>query len=174
MTRNIILMGLLLASSVVAYGETALFEFTYAVEDYPTHRITESLMEGHKAEVLFEIRVLRKVSGIRKLFGDSLLFQKKITHVARWDPLDDNYIIRVDDLQEFVYDDPSTFLESLLSLHAHTVNIGQSIQKNDYVMCRSRIQPIKLIPPLSLMTIFRTDLSETSSWTRVVYRRNTP
>ncbi len=167
-TAAALLLMLLRLSPIAA--QSAWIDFAFAVDDYPTDRIIESLVAGHRSEVLFEIRVLKKVTGFRRILGDVLVHQEKVTYVARWDALNELFVIKIDDTQEIAFEREGPFLAFFLSLADYRINIGQEFPSEGYLLCRSRIQPIKLVPPLTLMTLIRTDLQTISAWTRVPVR----
>ncbi|MBT3275085.1 MAG: hypothetical protein HN368_18165 [Spirochaetales bacterium] len=165
---------LLLLLPFYGFSQNTRIHFSYSIENYREERIIESLTDGHKAEVRYEIRVFRNVSGIRKLFGDTLIHQEQTVYVARWDALDENYIIQIDSIDEIIFNEQTDFFKALFSLTEYQLIIDYDLEDDDYVVCRSRIQPIMLIPPLTLMTIFRSDLRETSSWSQVQFRTASP
>lgn len=159
------LLFILLQSSV--HAEIGLIDFVFTVEDYPADRIVESLVAGHRSEVRYEIRVLRRVTGLRRILGDVLVHQEEISYVARWDALDELFVVQIDGAEERTFTEKEPFFAFFLSLMNHRINIGEEITPESYLLCRSRIQPIKLVPPLTLMTLIRSDLQTISDWKEI-------
>jgi len=166
---SIIVLFLLGSIEAAAQNPTVVFSFT--VDDYPESRIIESLMDGHRSEVRFEFRMLRKAKGFRKIFGDKLLAEEERVFVARWDAFDESFIVTVDETTEHIFSDAISFLNFFLSVNSHRMAVSESLLDDDYLMCRWRIQPIKLVPPLTLMTLVKSDLQTNSSWKQTVFEQ---
>jgi hypothetical protein len=147
------------------YAENRWIDFVFTVEDYPTDRIVESLVAGHRSEVRYEIRLLKRVTGLRRILGDVLIHREEISYVARWDAMDELFVVQIDGTQERTFAEKEPFIAFFLSLTDHRIRPGQEIPPEGYLLCRSRIQPIKLVPPLTLMTLLRSDLQTISDWT---------
>lgn len=161
---------LLLGLSTVG-AQDAEIEFSFRIEDYKTSEIINSLRDGHRSEVLYEFRLLREAKGIAKIFGDRLIEEAQVLYVARWDALDENFVVRIDNTIERAFDDPDMFLAFFLSVRDHTMSIPDDLQNGDYLLGRWRLQPIKLVPPLTLMTLIKPDLQIISSWRQTHFTR---
>lgn len=146
-------------------------EFTYTITNYPEDAIMESLMDGHRSEVRYEIRVYRKASGFRRLFGNRLIKQEETVYVARWDALDERYIVLIDGIREEWFESSQPFLRFFLSLSEYSMPVPSEMAENDYLVCRSRIQPIKLVPPLTLLTLIKPELLIVSPWSQITFEK---
>jgi len=170
--RTALLVIALLPFGLMAAGaENSAIVFSFCVEDYPSSRIIESLREGHRSEVHYEFRILRRAKGLARLFGDKLIKKEETTYVARWDALDENYVVLVDESVERVFADAGSFLRFFLSVDSHRVSLPETLSDDDYLLCRWSIQPVKLVPPLTLMTLIKSDLQTISSWQRTPIER---
>ena len=157
---------LLLLGLINLGAQDAEIKFSFGVDDYSKSQIIDSLRDGHRSEVLYEFRLLREARGIAKIFGDRLVKEAKVVYVARWDALDENFVVLIDDVLEKVFADAETFLTFFLSVENHTMRLSSGLNDGDYLICRWRLQPIKLVPPLTLMTLIKRDLQILSSWQR--------
>jgi hypothetical protein len=101
---------------------------------------------------------------LRKLFGDRLIKEEETVYIARRDALDETFVVLVNETAEFTFADAASFLEFFLSVENRGMVIPESLHDDDYLLCRSIIQPIKLVPPLTLMTLIKSDLQTISSW----------
>lgn len=149
-----------------AGAQMAQIEFSFFVDDYSESRIIESLLAGHRSEVRYEFRLLKEARGIGKIFGDRLVAEEAISYVARRDTLDETYVVLIDGVEERVFGNTDSFLAFFLSVKNHTMRLTENLNDGDYLLCRWRLQPIKLVPPLTLMTLIKTDLQIISSWER--------
>lgn len=160
---------LLLLGLFTVDAQDTEIEFTFNIDDYNASQILHSLRDGHRSEVLYEFRLLREARGIAKIFGDRLIKETQMRYVARWDALDENFVVLIDDARERAFDDPDVFLAFFLSIRNHTMDLQGSLVDGDYLLCRWRLQPIKLVPPLTLMTLIKPDLQIISSWKRTAF-----
>ena len=157
-------IALLLLGSIGASAEGTTIFFSFKVETYQESQIIESLLDGHRSEIHYEFRVFRKATGLRKLFGDRVIEQEETMYIARWDALDESFVVLVDETAEFVFADAAEFLDFFLSVNNRRMYIPHSLHDDDYLLCRWIIQPIKLVPPLTLMTLIKSDLQTISPW----------
>jgi hypothetical protein len=162
---------LLLLGLVNAGAQDTEIEFSFNVDDYSKPRIIESLLDGHRSEVLYEFRLLREAKGISKIFGDRLIREVTLEYVARWDAFDENFVVLIDNVLERAFDDVDSFLAFFLSVENQTIRLADPLHDDDYLLCRWRLQPIKLVPPLTLMTLIKTDLQIISSWQQTTITR---
>ncbi len=165
----VILLFLFVLSS--AGAQEPQIEFSFGVDGYSQSRIIESLLNGHRSEVLYEFRLFRKARGIGTIFGDRLLKEDMVSYVARWDALDEHFLVLIDGIEERVFGDIKSFLEFFLSVRNHVMRLSNNLNDGEYLLCRWRIQPIKLVPPLTLMTLIKPDLQIISSWQRTPITR---
>lgn len=172
--RKSVLVAILLMSGLVgAVAQSTRITFNFSVENYPEVRIIESLLDGHRSEVRYEFRILRKARGVRKIFGDRLVKEEETSYVARWDALDQNFVVLMDGAAERVFENANSFLDFFLSVNNRVITIEETLTDDDYLVCRWRIQPVKLVPPLTLMTLVKSDLQTISNWERTTMRMGT-
>ncbi|MAG14133.1 MAG: hypothetical protein CMN78_06010 [Spirochaetales bacterium] len=150
-------------------AEEVLIEFSYALADYNPGPIIESLVEGHRAEIRYQIRIYQELSGIGRLFGDRRVVEYDVVHVAWWNAINQEYIIRVDDDAEIVFGNAGGFMEHLFTLKNQRIAIPSESSDDLYVLCRPQIQPIKLVPPLTLMILLRPEYRQILPWRRVPF-----
>ncbi len=156
-----------------AYADTVI-EFSYDTDFFSHKEVIESIEEGHRAEIRFELRAYRTVQGIRKLFGDRLVAESTVVYEARKDPLNGTYVVTVGNVRENVFENTSAFLEFFFSLENYRMLLPPVEAENDteslYVLCRAKLEPIKLVPPLTLMPVIIPGFRTVSSWERVSYQ----
>jgi hypothetical protein len=165
---------LLLLSVVNAGAQDTRIEFSFDVENYSKSKIIDSLLGGHRSEVRYEFRLLREAKGLGKIFGDRLIHEDELSYVARWDAFEENYVVVIDGSVEKTFDDREGFLDFFLAVKNRTMRIATGLIDGDYLLCRWSIQPVKLVPPLTLMTIFKSDLQVISSWKQTDFERVSP
>ena len=106
--------------------------------------------------------------GIQDIAGaDDFRFRVRLAELLHID------VVVFEDLF-FVFRGGIVFIAFFLSIRDRTMHIADGLNEGDYLLCRWRIQPVKLVPPLTLMTIFRSDLQVISSWKRTDFERVSP
>jgi hypothetical protein len=165
---------LLLLGVVNVGAQNIKIAFSFGVDNYSKSKILDSLSDGHRSEVRYEFRLLREARGLGKIFGDRLVKEDVLSYVARWDAFDEKFVVVVDGSAERSFDDSDGFLAFFLAVRNRTMIVADGLDDGDYLLCRWRIQPVKLVPPLTLMTIFRSDLQVISSWKRTDFMRISP
>ena len=168
-----IFIFLLLLSAIDAGAQNTEITFTYIVDEYPESRIIESLLNGHRSEIRYEFRLLRKAKGLGKILGDRLVKKAETAYIARWHALSENFVVLIDGVTEHFFSDAASFLQFFFSVE-YTMQLSNSLRDEDYLLCRSRIQPIKLVPPLTLMTLIKSDLQTISSWQQTIIAKVSP
>ena len=145
--------------------------FSYTVKEFPSERIMLSLRNGHRAEIAYVFRLYEVVHGLAGLFGDRLVEEHGVTYVARRDPVDGGFVVQVDSRTERVFATESSLISFLVTLEDHVLPFPEPLQADYYVLCRSRIEPIKLVPPLTLLSFLRPSFRISSRWERVALTR---
>jgi hypothetical protein len=169
--RYVPVIALFLLGSTGVFAQSSSVLFSFKVEDYPESQILESLLNGHRSEVRYEFRIFRRARGLAKIFGDKLIKEEERLYIARWDALDESFVVLVDQSTELVFNDAPSFLDFFLSIDNRRMFIPEGLHEEDYLLCRWRIQPIKLVPPLTLMTFIKSDLQTISPWRRTVMEK---
>ena len=152
-------------------GAAPFLKFTFAPQMDPREAILDSLDAGHRAEIHYEARIYRRTSGINRLFGDRLVAEEKVTYEARWDELNSRYIVVVDEEFErsfFLADDLIAFL---LILDNHMIPLPRDLDDAIYLMCRAQVEPILLVPPLTLLAVVIPKFRMTTPWMRTAFER---
>ena len=152
-------------------GHVAQIEFSWFTGVEIADEILASLEAGHRAEIHYEIRLYSKNVGIARLFGDRLVKETSLIYDARWDELNERYVVLIDDEHEVAFESPALCTEFLLSLRGYRIEIPEQYEKEMYLMCRAQIEPIRLVPPLTLMTFLVPKFRTRTPWTHVEYTR---
>lgn len=148
-----------------------LLEFTFDPELEQGNEIVESLGEGHTAEVRFQIRVYRRSSGLSRLFGDRLIAEQSVLYQARRDRLNDRYVVVVDGELERSFANNDELIDFLVVLKDHQISLPAASAGDIYLLCRVQVEPIRLVPPLTLLTFVVPGFRTTTPWLRTDYRR---
>ena len=145
-------------------------EFSYVLEDYNPEQIIDSLVEGHRAEIRYQFRVYQTMTGLRGIFGDRRVADHIVTYVTRWNVFNHAYAVRINDDEEISFKEVGDLLQFLLNVRLQRIPVGARQKDRLYVLCRTQIQPIKLVPPLTLMILIKPEYRQILPWRPVPFR----
>jgi hypothetical protein len=120
-----------------------------------------SLQEGLESRITFTLRCYEHRTGLLGLLGDQLLAQRTVVRVAFYDVLDRRFVVEQDG-ERTSYDDEAGFLDAFFALRGlELVPAGAC-----YVAARAQYDPVRLSPPLTILTLFGVAARFTTPWVR--------
>jgi hypothetical protein len=127
--------------------------------------VLESLREGLKAEIVFELRLYRRQRGLLAFLGDRLVLARRISQVASFDPFEDRYLIQREGRTSGRYAEGQAFLTAFLGLRdVRLAELQRPAVGGYYVLARAQLMPVKFVAPLSIITLFSRSTVHTSPW----------
>jgi len=134
--------------------------------------VLAALDEGLAAEVHFQLRLYRRLQGRLAFLGDRLLAERRIAQTARYDRFAERYVIERQGRRVGEFSEPAAFLEAFCSLQEFPVGRlsgppaapTPSVAARHYLLGRVRLYPVRVVFPLSLITLFLPKLAVDSRW----------
>jgi len=171
------LAGLLMALAVMPIGAQSL---ELGVSTHPDgihaslwfrwnkqQELVSSLRDGMEARIVFQLRVYQHRGGLLPFFGDKLLTETRVARSAFWDFLDGKFVVESDDGSRRTYTSAPELLAGFLTLEDFPVSrLPPSASGGQYVIARARLEPVRLMPPLSIVAIAGAAASYTTPWER--------
>jgi hypothetical protein len=129
--------------------------------------LVSSLRNGMEARIVFTLRVYRRRGGLLPFLADKLLTETSVARSAFWDFLDRKFVVESDDGSRAAYTNAPDLLVGFLSL-ADLKVFRFSPPEGDrlYVSARARLEPVRLMPPLTIVTLVGAAASYTTPWER--------
>ena len=128
-------------------------------------QVLKALEEGLTAEIQFQLRLYRRQPGLLRFLGDRLIVERRIAQTARYDSFEGRYRIRRQDRELAAYSEPGEALEAFCSLSDFPLaDLSKEEPGEYYVAVRARLTPVKMVAPLSLITLFLPRLAFSSPW----------
>lgn len=148
------------------YGTVEYLDSNFAERGVSASQaVLASLWDGLRAEITFQLRLYRRSSGVFAFLGDRLLRERQVDQVALFDFYENRYKILRDNRITGEYAAETEFLDAFFSLPE--IDLGE-INTGDggdyYLLARVRMMPVKIIPPLNIITLFSTDTVFTTPW----------
>ena len=148
------------------YGTVEYLDSNFAERGVSASQaVLASLWDGLRAEITFQLRLYRRSSGVFAFLGDRLLRERQVDQVALFDFYENRYKILRDNRITGEYAAETEFMDAFFSLPE--IDLGE-INTGDggdyYLLARVRMMPVKIIPPLNIITLFSTDTVFTTPW----------
>ncbi|HYW83195.1 MAG TPA: hypothetical protein VFB30_08065 [Spirochaetia bacterium] len=129
--------------------------------------LVASLRQGLESRITFTARVYEKRRGILPFRGDRLLVERVVSHSAFWDFLDDRFVVETDTGTRVSFESVDALLKGFFGLSAVPLYTGpRSPRAALYVTARAQFEPVRLMPPLTLVGIVGRAATYTSPWAR--------
>jgi hypothetical protein len=129
--------------------------------------LVNSLRDGMEARIIFTLRVYQRRGGFLPFFRDRLLAETSIARSAFWDFLDDKFVVESDDGSRKAYTSAPELLAGFFSLSDYPVSrLPPTLGESRYVTARARLEPVRLMPPLTIVTLVGAAASYTTPWVR--------
>jgi len=144
----------------------------FARPDAPEEEILEALRSGFRTEVLLQIRVYRPSPILPGLLPDLLQDEHEVVHVATWDPFQLVYTLDSSFSGRITFSHPFLLMVGLTRLRGFPLPILRDVGPEEarHILVRARVSPVKLRPPLNILTLFNFSPYHQSSWTRLEYQ----
>jgi hypothetical protein len=129
--------------------------------------LASSLRAGMESRITFTARLYERRRGILPFTGDHLLTERSVTRSAFWDFLDARYVVESQDGARSSYDGTEELLQGFLTLDDLVLShLPLDMHPPVYVTARARFEPVRLMPPLTLVSLAGRAATSTTPWVR--------
>lgn len=130
-----------------------------------------ALRDGLESCITFTLRCYRRQRGLAALFGDALIAERTVARVAFYDAIERRFVVEQDDARSS-YADEAAFREAFFTLRGVALGPAAPARESEvtaasrYVAARAQYDPVRLSPPLTILTLFGLAARYTSPWVR--------
>jgi hypothetical protein len=129
--------------------------------------LVSSLQQGMEARIIFTLRLYQRRKGFLPFLGDRLLKETQVARSAFWDFLDRKFVVESDDGSRVDYTTAPELLLGFFSLKDFPLApLPPRAGESRYVTARARLEPVRLMPPLTIVTLAGAAASYTTPWER--------
>ncbi len=146
--------------------EAGRYVISITMLDASTEKLIDSIREGYTAEVSFQIRLYKKMTGLFRIFGDRMIAEYHPTFEARWDVFNNHFTIVDTEGRPHIYTSREKFLDHFLHLSEFPISFEMQEGEEYYILSNVRLNTMKLVPPLTLLAPLLRGRWESSSWVR--------
>lgn len=141
---------LLVGTTATENGVVAHLVFT---SDRPQD-IVESLQGGLESRIVFTIRLYQKRTGLLSfLRGDKLVVQATVVRRAYRDTLTQMFVVDQDGQAPSSYATTDQLLAAFFTVNGISFHQPAARQAGSYIAARAQVEPVRLMPPLTLVTL---------------------
>lgn len=151
--------------SVTPHGGllTASLSFRWAGAE----EVIDSLRKGLESRITFTLRLYEKRRPAFSFAGDRLLSERTVVRSAFWDFLDHVFVVEGEDGVQKTYTDPAELLRGFFALdEVFGFDNTAAARRRVYVSARAQFEPVRLMPPLTLIGLTGAAATVATPWVR--------
>jgi hypothetical protein len=142
-------------------GATTSFQWARA------DQVIESLLAGLESRITFTTRLYELRRPAFSFAGDRVLAERTVTRSVFWDFLDKVFVVEQEGMLQKTYTDPHALVSGFFALdEVFTVQAAPAARRRLYVSARAQFEPVRLVPPLTLVSLAGAAATVTSPWVR--------
>ncbi len=129
--------------------------------------VIDSLRAGLESRITFTTRLYESRRPAFSFAGDRLLFERTVARSAFWDFLDQVFVVEEEGIPQKTYTDPRELVRGFFALdEVFTVDMASAVRRRLYVTARAQFEPVRLMPPLTLISLAGAAANVATPWVR--------
>jgi hypothetical protein len=128
--------------------------------------LVDTQRSGLESRITFTVRLYQRRAGLFPLGRDRMIAEKVVVHSAFWDFLDERFVVEGPAGARTAYADGADLLAGFLAVRDLPLFEALRGTRGLYVTARARLEPVRLMPPLTLVTLVGTAATLTTPWAR--------
>ncbi len=151
--------------SVEQHGSalSASLSFRWARAD----EVIDSLRKGLESRITFTTRLYEKRRPAFSFAGDRLLSERTVARSAFWDFLDRVFVVEEGGKPQRTYAQPDELLRGFFALEeVFGFDAAAADRHRLYVTARAQFEPVRLMPPLTLIGLAGAAANVATPWVR--------
>jgi hypothetical protein len=127
--------------------------------------LERTLRDGLESRITFTVRFYERRTGLSAIFGDALLDERRVSRVAFYDTLAGRYVVEQDS-GAAAYPDGASLADGFFMLRGLGLDAAEDSGRARYVAARVLYDPVRLSPPLTILTLFGVAARVATPWVR--------
>ena len=124
-----------------------------------------TLREGLESRISFTVRAFERKTGLLAVLGDRLLVERTIARSAFFNFLDGTYVVEDEAGGRVIYSDLEALLKGFFTVEtAALVRLRPERLAPCYVMARAQFEPVRLMPPLTIVSLAGAAATSSTPW----------
>ena len=122
---------------------------------------------GRSTRITFTTRLYESRRPAFSFAGDRLLLERTVARSAFWDFLDRVFVVEQEGVPQKTYTDPRELIRGFFALdEEYPADIASASRRRLYVLARAQFEPVRLMPPLTLISLAGASANVTTPWVR--------
>jgi hypothetical protein len=131
------------------------------------NEVIDSLLTGLESRITFTTRLYESRRPAFSFAGDRLLLERTVARSAFWDFLDRVFVVEQEGVPQRTYTDPRELIRGFFALdEAYSADMASASRRRLYVTARAQFEPVRLMPPLTLISLAGASANVTTPWVR--------
>lgn len=136
------------------------------LKDSPRDLIFQSLKQGSRSEIIFQIKVYEKEESLLGLISDKLIREYAVIREGKYEDYSGQYIIFSED-GKTGFSDLAVFIEEFSGLTGFFLSLPPVKDTRErYILSRITLNTVKLLPPLTILSFFLPENRIVTPWVR--------
>ena len=156
-----------MAVDVKVSPEAKGINFHIVLLNYPQEQILNAFSKGYRSEITFVIKIYKVNTGFFSFFGDPIVTEHNIERIAGWDQFAKKYFFINRRGEKKIFSSEQLFFEALFAVVNYRLVFPTGKPKNLYALIGAEIEPVHLIPPLTIINLLNRKYIVHSAWEKV-------
>jgi hypothetical protein len=142
---------------------SASLSFRWARAD----EVINSLRKGLESRITFTTRLYERRRPAFSFAGDRLLSERTVTRSALWDFLDKVFVVEEEGRPQKTYGEPGELIRGFFAVdEVFGFDMAAAARRRLYVTARAQFEPVRLMPPLTLVGLAGAAANVATPWVR--------
>lgn len=141
--------------------------FDILLREYPKQEILHSFSRGYRSEIIFTVKIYEINTGFFSFFGDRIVTEHDVSRIAGWDRFSEKFFYIDGGGTRRTFSAEGTFFDRLFSIENVELTFPEGKPRELYAMVHVTVEPVHLIPPLTIINLLHTKNVIQSQWKRV-------
>ena len=129
--------------------------------------LIDSLRDGLESRITFTTRLYERRRPAFSFAGDRLLSERTVARSAFWDFLDRVFVVEEEGSPQKIYVEPAELIRGFFALHeVFGFGMADAARRRLYVTARAQFEPVRLMPPLTLVGLAGAAANVATPWVR--------
>jgi len=130
-------------------------------------KVLESLSDGLKAQIFFQIKLYEKNEGFFSFLGDRLVLERNLAYISYMDFFDNKYMIQTSNQRLIGFNDPERFINNFFSINDYRLtSLEEKNISKYYILVCIHLNSVRLVAPFNLLSLFTSEESFTTQWVK--------
>jgi hypothetical protein len=127
--------------------------------------LVSSLRAGMESRITFTLRLYERRRSLLPFRRDRLLIEKSLERSAFWDFLDGSFVVESESDARMSFASAEDLLQGFLTLSGVSLSeVPHASSPRFYVTARALFEPVRLMPPLTLVGLVGRAATATTPW----------